>query len=623
MRSNHFLVHMLLLGVPLLASCDDPAGAGGSGGPPEVSLSAPTASDSLTSDSVHVSGTVTADRIITSVRFSLNGGPEKPIEIEPGRQVAFDTIVTGLELGVNEVEVRAYNGGDAPGRASTSFVVTDATTPTLEITAPASEALVARDSVRIQGFARDDRGVTTVHQSLDGGVEGAVEITPGPQVDFGFTLRPDPGEHMLVLRAEDGSGNSVADTLRFRTAVARVTIDDPATDTTLTAFITTLTGVVDTPVPVTRLTTRLNDGPEVDRCFVESPGYCSSKTDLHIGLSIGLDQLPQGESTLQLTAYGADGTILGIGRTHFTVAVPVKHYLLTYLGTLGGTDSQGTELNEKGEVVGWAFDAAGRQHAFVWANAQMLDIGTSLGTSSTAHGINGNGVVVGEYISDCIRAFRYVPGAAGPETIADSCGMRATDVNDAGVVLLWNVGSDTTPESGFILDPAGTHALQYGRFPPLVLLRINNRGQVFGLAHDSYGPTFYSTSAEPQVRNICPGGDANDRGDVTSQGCHFGPSSVTFDDGSFASIPEIGIRGTSAATAINNHGTVAGTYAYTSPQPRHAFLWDGTETLEVEYDSDDWRIDSVSDLNDAGVILAHATNTATGQKGAVLLRPRE
>jgi probable HAF family extracellular repeat protein len=124
--------------------------------------------------------------------------------------------------------------------------------------------------------------------------------------------------------------------------------------------------------------------------------------------------------------------------------------------------------------------------------------------------------------------------------------------------------------------------------------RISNRGQVFGLAHDSYGPTFYSTSAEPQSRGGCPGGDANDRGDVTSQECHFGPSSAKFDDGSFAFIPEIGIRGTSAATAINNHGTVAGTYAYSSPQPRHAFLWDGTETLDVEYDSGEWRINSVS-----------------------------
>lgn len=199
------------------------------------------------------------------------------------------------------------------------------------------------------------------------------------------------------------------------------------------------------------------------------------------------------------------------------------------------------------------------------------------------------------------------------------------DVNDAGDVVLWDPGSKTTPEQGFVLDAEGSHLLQYGDRGPLVLLRINNRRQVLGLIHSFYGPTIYSTSADPVMRTFCPGSDLNDRGDVTALGCKGSGSTVRFDDGSYARIPDLGRSGywSSAATAINNRGEVAGSYhfTYSGTQPVHAFLWDGKQTFDVEYDSDEWRIDSVSDLNDAGVILAHATNTATGQKGAVLLHP--
>jgi probable HAF family extracellular repeat protein len=572
---------------------------------------------------VEIAGTATATRTITSVRYSLNGGSEEPIAIEPGTQVTFHGVVRGLDLGANEVEVRAYNGSDSPGQALVSFVVIDVSDPTVEITTPASEDLVPRDSVRIEGVARDDRGVATLQQSLDGAVAEDVEITSGEQVDFGFTLRPEPGEHVLVLTAGDGSGNSVVDTLRFRTAVARVTIDEPAVDTTLIQFVTGLKGVVDSPVPITRLTTRLNEGPEADVCLVAVFRSCKSDPTLHLDVSSSMDGLPQGESTLQVTAYGADGAILGLARTHFTVAVPVKHYRLTYLGTLGGDDSQGTELNEKDQVVGWAYDADGHGHAFVWTDGMMLDLGTSLGESSNANAINAEGVVVGEYTSDCVHPFRYTPGATVPETISDLCGMRAPDVSDYNAVLLWNPGADTTPESGFVLDSAGIHRLQYAALPPLRLLRINNRGQVLGLAHYGYGGTLYSTSAAPESGGPCAAYDLNDRGDISYTTCKGGRSEVILDDKTLIILPEIGRRGSSVASALNNHGAVAGSYHYSSSptRPVHAFLWDGKETFDVEYGSSEWRIDSVRDLNDAGVILAHGTNTATGQKGAVLLHP--
>ncbi|MDP9349317.1 MAG: hypothetical protein M3P24_09295, partial [Gemmatimonadota bacterium] len=57
-------------------------------------------------------------------------------------------------------------------------------------------------------------------------------------------------------------------------------------------------------------------------------------------------------------------------------------------------------------------------------------------------------------------------------------------------------------------------------------------------------------------------------------------------------------------------------------QRRRAFLWERGTSYDVELPDNAWEIDDVSDLSDAGVILAHAKNTKTGQQGAVLLTPR-
>src|SRR5512133_842170 len=48
----------------------------------------------------------------------------------------------------------------------------------------------------------------------------------------------------------------------------------------------------------------------------------------------------------------------------------------TDLGTLGGRSSAATAINEVGEVVGMSDTASGKQHAFLWQNGRMRDLGT-------------------------------------------------------------------------------------------------------------------------------------------------------------------------------------------------------------------------------------------------------
>src|SRR2546423_5908300 len=67
------------------------------------------------------------------------------------------------------------------------------------------------------------------------------------------------------------------------------------------------------------------------------------------------------------------------------------------LGTLGGTHSGATAINDQGEVAGSAWladDSAG--HAFSWTKGGgMVDLGTLGGTASDGNAINAGGDVVG------------------------------------------------------------------------------------------------------------------------------------------------------------------------------------------------------------------------------------
>ncbi|MCJ7546657.1 MAG: HAF repeat-containing protein, partial [Deltaproteobacteria bacterium] len=66
------------------------------------------------------------------------------------------------------------------------------------------------------------------------------------------------------------------------------------------------------------------------------------------------------------------------------------------IGTLGGTWSRASAINDLGQVAGGSKTASGEYHAFLWtAEGGMLDIGTLGGTWGDAWCINNQGQVVG------------------------------------------------------------------------------------------------------------------------------------------------------------------------------------------------------------------------------------
>jgi probable HAF family extracellular repeat protein len=75
-------------------------------------------------------------------------------------------------------------------------------------------------------------------------------------------------------------------------------------------------------------------------------------------------------------------------------SVPAQ-YTITDLGNLGGNYTYAADLNETGQVVGYAGNSAGQTRAFVWDHGAMIDLGTLGGSNSRATAVNDLGQVVG------------------------------------------------------------------------------------------------------------------------------------------------------------------------------------------------------------------------------------
>jgi probable HAF family extracellular repeat protein len=69
----------------------------------------------------------------------------------------------------------------------------------------------------------------------------------------------------------------------------------------------------------------------------------------------------------------------------------------TELGTLGGFISDATDINNRGQIVGFSSFADYQHpfHAVLWHKDEMTDLGTLGGPSSEALGINDAGHIVG------------------------------------------------------------------------------------------------------------------------------------------------------------------------------------------------------------------------------------
>ena len=171
----------------------------------------------------------------------------------------------------------------------------------------------------------------------------------------------------------------------------------------------------------------------------------------------------------------------------------------TVLGTLGGRDSMAFDINDSGQVAGWADTAgssgqiSGQSHAFIFKNGLLEDIGVRSAADSTfASGINANGQVTGHGSSNTSNrgAFVYSNGSF---LFFETQGI-ANDINSSGQVVGRFGGNDDGSGRAFLFSGAvrhdlGTLSTQH-KFSSA--LAINNGGQVVGVS----SPSFFSSDGE-------------------------------------------------------------------------------------------------------------------------------
>lgn len=256
----------------------------------------------------------------------------------------------------------------------------------------------------------------------------------------------------------------------------------------------------------------------------------------------------------------------------------------------------------------------------------MVDLGRGLVGASKAVAINERGDVVGTYQGECAelgtRSFVWKAGdASAPTPVVPGCDTQVFDINDTGKMLVYKTRAGPFLLENGILTQFEKPGLGGQLFyHPSVL---NNRDEAVGVTAGATSTSVLLTMVrEPEYLvsgKYCWAVDLNDRSDI-AYSCNYASGTIggyRF-NGKLERLAAVGT--TVEPAAVNNQREIVGRLEG-APGGIKLFHWVSGVMSVIEPSDGGWQFDGVSDLNDAGVILAHGRNRSTGEVGAVLLTP--
>jgi probable HAF family extracellular repeat protein len=310
-------------------------------------------------------------------------------------------------------------------------------------------------------------------------------------------------------------------------------------------------------------------------------------------------------------------------------AAPAAQYTMTDLGTLGGSNTWATGINNVGQIVGQS-----GEHAFLYSGGVMQDLGTLGGSWSLATSINDAGQVVGA--SDTVgyvdrHAFLYSGGAMTDLGTLGGSVSHAAGINNEGQVVGQARTTIATDHafvcSGGVMQDLGTlggaHSGAFG---------INNAGQVVGVAWLASGAKhafLYSGGVMTDLGTL--GWDSYALG-INNVGQVVGYSYTTVESTpqhaflySGGAMQDLGTLGGSygAAYGINSAGQIVGESHIAGNAAQHAFLYSGgvmTDLNSLIPANSGLTLAGARSINDRGQIAGYAWEPS-GLAHAILLTP--
>ncbi|MDQ3692221.1 MAG: hypothetical protein M3464_01150 [Chloroflexota bacterium] len=264
-------------------------------------------------------------------------------------------------------------------------------------------------------------------------------------------------------------------------------------------------------------------------------------------------------------------------------------------------ESAATDLNDHGQVVGWAAPAAGTSYAWTWIGEHLSELSTPDGHFGSANAINNSGQVIGAYwdapggsrpclwdagsmvdlgVAESIDLSITVRGPNGVVTYdggpqRTDVHTHANDINDAGQIVgevsVRYLSEDNNRRSRELARIHIGFLWEAGQVTPLKVIpkAINNAGQMIGYS-------FFGGKTFQKQEYTLPGLDEARSRALMAGSCIAG------------------------AVAINDHGQVVGAIHEGDP---HAFLLDANGQHPLGYLDKAHAFSIATGINNRGQVV--------------------